>query len=64
MVFTGAGFFQIIECDGITCDTRVFPPMDAPPKPIVCFEFIVRGSYRTFGKLMNESFGDRTALAP
>ena len=63
MVFAGAGFFQIIETDGIVCDTRVFPPMEAPPKPIVCFELIVRGTYRTFGELMSETFGDRTALA-
>jgi AraC-like DNA-binding protein len=63
MVFAGAGFFQIIEADGLTCDTRVFPPMDSPPKPIVCFELIVRGSYRTFGKHLADTFGDRTALA-
>jgi AraC-like DNA-binding protein len=63
MVFTGAGFLQIIEADGITCDTRVFPPTDAPPKPIVCLELVVRGSYRTFGPLLEDTFGDRTALA-
>lgn len=63
MVFAGAGFFQIIEADGIVCDTRVFPPPDAPPKPIVCLELVVRGRYRTFGKLLAETFGDRTALA-
>ena len=62
MVFAGAGFFQIIETEGIVCDTRVFAPPDAAPKPIVCLELIVRGTYRTFGELLEGTFGDRTAL--
>jgi AraC-like DNA-binding protein len=62
MVFAGAGFFQIIEADGIVCDTRVFPPADAPPKPIVCLELIVRATYHAFGALTG-TFSDRTALA-
>jgi AraC-like DNA-binding protein len=63
MVFTGAGSFQVLETDGITCDTRVFPPTDAPAKPIVCLELLVRGSERTFGPLLADTFGDRSALA-
>jgi AraC-like DNA-binding protein len=62
MVFAGAGFFQIVETDGIICDTRVFPPTDAPPKPIVCLELLVRGRFQAFGALTG-TFSDRTALA-
>lgn len=62
MVFAGAGFFQIIESNGIVCDTRVFPPPAAPPKPIVCLELLARGTFRGFGALEG-TFGDRTALA-
>jgi AraC-like DNA-binding protein len=63
MVFAGAGFLYVIETDGITCDTRVFPPPESPPKPLLVFELIVRGTYRTYGKLLSDTFGDRTALA-
>jgi AraC-like DNA-binding protein len=62
IVFAGAGFFQIIETDGITCDTRVFPAPAAPPKPIVCLELLVRGTFEGFGALTGR-FSDRTALA-
>ncbi len=62
MIFAGAGFFQVIDADGLVCDTRVFPPPDAPPKPIVCLELLVRGTFQCFGAL-DDTFGDRTLLA-
>jgi AraC-like DNA-binding protein len=61
VVFTGAGWFQIFEIDGLVCDTRVFPPPEAPPKALACFELVVRGMFQGFGALEG-TFSDRSAL--
>ena len=61
VVFTGAGSFQIFETEGITCDTRVFPPPEAAAKPLACFELVVRGTFQGFGAL-DGTFEERTAL--